>query len=653
MSNSWVIHYEIAAIVILAAVIILFFTGNRIHTKASKVFVGIMFTALFAAIFDELSVLCLANPGKTPIALSYITTILYMLCMVYVIFLYAIYIVSLTKMYLVYGQKGLIFISLPAVAEMVCILFTPLTHHLFYIDAWGIYHRGPGMNQIFVVLGLYMVYIAYVCIRRYRYLTKFQFSSVVFYTISALICIFLQIVLPEYLLNSFATAMGVLLVYISMQGDFIDSDKILGTYSVDALEKKINGAIESGKNFHIIFVRIAGFERMGAVFGFEAANEIMRQIAEFLMKIIPDHLVFHLSGMNFACYVEGGESVAFDYAVRIQDRFLQRFRTTSNLAEVVLPFKMVVMEVPKHVKDSETAGALANEFLGQPVLSDENYIVMVDQKLADKFERRRLVEQAIERGIRNGAFEVYYQPIIDIEKGRVCSAEALVRLHDEVLGDIYPDEFIPIAEKNSSMAQVSAIVLHRVCSFIIESKITKKGLDYIEVNLSDNECSQAGSAEKLISIIKSYNLPLDVIRFEFNESTVAGRHGNTRTNFEVLLQNGSNLVMDGFGTGYSNAAELINTPIDIIKVDKSLLWMAIDDSDAMVVLEGLVGVIKGLKRTVLVTGVEDAIHQELLTRLDIRYAQGYYYSRPVDKDTFLEYVRDVNEYGMSPCVGER
>lgn len=650
MANTWVIHYEIAAKVIILTIIILFTAGERIHTVESEIFFKILLVGLASAIFSELSVLGLSGKINISMAGNYILAIIYNISLLGLIYLYAVYIISLTKAYVIHVKSKMKLLSLPLIIETILLVTTPFSKLIFYIDKNGIYHRGIGMPIYLLGFCVYVTYIGYMCIARSRFLNRQQIFSIIFYTSISVICIALQFVFPKILLDSFAISIGLLVIYFSMQGEFVDTDRMLGTFSTEALGKKVQIGIDSGKKFNIITIRIGGFDELNVIHGYEAANDIMRQVAEYLMRLIPEHMVFHVNGYFFSCYVEGDDSVAFDYAARIQERFLQRFRTESMKNDANILFKISVVSVPRIADNYEKITAINNIVLEEFATTQNQYITVVDENIIKEYDRRCRIELAIERAVRSGEFSVCYQPIINLETKQVDGAEALIRLTDDELGEIEPMDFLPIAEKNGSIVQLTSMVVHRVCRFVLDNKIEKYGIKYIGINLSAAECQQHGMADRLLAIVKGYDLPYNMIRFEIKESTHRDGMYWVKENMDKLVDGGLQLVLDSFGLGYSNAAELVDLPIEMIKVDKDLLWLAEEDKDAMTVLRALVGMMRSLGRTVLISGVEEEVHEEIINELDIQFAQGYYYSMAVDIPAFIEYAKNVNDYGMSPSA---
>lgn len=641
----WITHYEIAAIIMMIAILILFFSGKNIHTKISSIFIGIIVTSLSFAIFDEISVYGLTHTDVFSPVLNSIILVLYNLSATSALALYTIYVIYLTRNDITLRNRGIKLVMIPIAVETLLMVTSPFTHLMYYIDADGRYHRGPLMTQWFIVTAMYLVFMAYMAVSKIEYLTRLQFASVAYYTIATFLALVLQMFFPEYLLEAFGVAIGVVLTYISMQGEFIDSDRILGTYNNEALAKKIESSIGKNQPFHIVVVRVGGFDKLNAVFGYEVANDILRQIGNFLMKLIPEHQVFHLTGLFFACYVEGDDDTVKYYADVIAHRFGSRFITGTTRNEILFPFGIGVISCPEHANNAMKVSAIMNMILPEPTMGDSGKIVYVDEKIVKQYDRNIQVERAVERAIRNGTFDVHYQPIIDMASGKVRSAEALVRLHDIEYGDIYPDEFIPLAERNGSISEITMFVLGRVCDFIRRGGCSEKGLDFIEVNLSASECMRNGTAERLIGVLKSYDIDPRHISFEITETAATGGNTTVLDNLNKLTAYGIKFALDDYGTGYSNLSELVALPFDIVKIDRSVLWMAAEEEDAMRVLKSVLDLVHEIGAKIVIEGVEDDEHVAILRANGVEYAQGYYYSKPIPQNEFIEYVNDINVFG--------
>ena len=245
------------------------------------------------------------------------------------------------------------------------------------------------------------------------------------------------------------------------------------------------------------------------------------------------------------------------------------------------------------------------------------------------------MEKAVSRGLAENSFEVYYQPTYNIDKS-IHGAEALLRMHDSEIGDIYPDEFIPITEQLNLIDDVDEFVLKEVCSFVKSGIPLKLGLDSINVNLSVIQCMKEGFVDHINSIVEEYDIDKSFINFEITESVAANDYKLLSKVIRHLKLEGFRFSIDDYGTGYSNMTSVFSLNIDVIKIDKSILWGAEKTELGYVILENSIRMIRQMKRKILVEGVETPEQIDILSNLDVDYLQGFFFSKPLPKKDFIE-----------------
>lgn len=230
-----------------------------------------------------------------------------------------------------------------------------------------------------------------------------------------------------------------------------------------------------------------------------------------------------------------------------------------------------------------------------------------------------------------------YQPTYSID-GNLHGAEALVRLIDPELGFISPEEFIPVAEQMGVIDEIDDFVLHTVCEFLYSGIPMQNKMTSINVNLSVIQCMRSGFVKHIGEIVKSHKIDQSLINFEITESVAAKDYHILNSVIKQLKDSGFMFSMDDYGTGYSNMVSIFSLNFDIIKIDKSILWEAMKNEQGMIILESSINMIKMLSRKILVEGVETAAQLEVLKKLGVDYLQGYYFSKPLPKDKFVEHI---------------
>jgi EAL domain-containing protein (putative c-di-GMP-specific phosphodiesterase class I) len=235
---------------------------------------------------------------------------------------------------------------------------------------------------------------------------------------------------------------------------------------------------------------------------------------------------------------------------------------------------------------------------------------------------------------------VYYQPILDAESGSLVGAEALVRWRHPQRGLVLPNDFIPLAEETGLIRKVGAWVLERVCQTIGHWR--RIGLCVpISVNLSSVQILRGLSVEAVRALIQRYDLRPEWLAFEITESVLISNTLQAQQWLEAVRELGIRVDIDDFGTGYSSLTYLKRFPIDRIKIDYSFVRDIVVNSNDRALVEAILAMACSLRLQVVAEGVEDAEQLALLRRLGCKYAQGFYFSRPVPDEEFVKFAGEL------------
>ena len=321
---------------------------------------------------------------------------------------------------------------------------------------------------------------------------------------------------------------------------------------------------------------------------------------------------------------------------RISDRFSDAFECSGM--EISLDVNMCLFSYPQVVSNLEDAIDLLEYSLKYAKETGGSGIVYGDKELLAKGKRETQIVYMLGKAIKEDGFCVHYQPIYSVEKGRYTTAEALVRFKESDIGFVSPEEFIPIAEKNGMIVRIGEIVFEKVCKFYKENHLEEKGIENIHFNLSVVECMQQKLHEKIENIMDKYQLDSSKISLEITETAAVTSREILINNMNQLIDRGFKFSMDDYGTGFSNTSTLIAYPFDEIKIDKSIVWSAMEDEKAMIAFKHSVAMIKDLDFKIVAEGVETKEQAKMLGDLGCDYFQGYYYSKPVSEDDFMSLI---------------
>lgn len=338
---------------------------------------------------------------------------------------------------------------------------------------------------------------------------------------------------------------------------------------------------------------------------------------------------------------ERNELTTQELLINLRARFLSPLHF--NKRTVTLHVNACVADLPKVIHTSEDLEILIE-------LLEEHSNTGVEMELKDldvEAEKQTREEiRALSRALRENRLEVFYQPILNTATGTFDCAEALIRMKDENGNYIRPDHFIPAAERSGLIIRVGQFVLREVCSLLASDVCKELGIRYIEANLSVEECIQENLPEQLESILAEYHVHPNQLNIEVTETA-------NDTVSELMMQNmsriheklGIELSLDDFGTGYSNLARLLSMPVDIIKFDRSMLLKAFETESGRMVFTRMAQAVHDIGRKIVSEGVETEEQAAFVKSNGIEFIQGFYYSKPLPKDAYLEFVRTQNQSG--------
>lgn len=260
-------------------------------------------------------------------------------------------------------------------------------------------------------------------------------------------------------------------------------------------------------------------------------------------------------------------------------------------------------------------------------------IVFYKEQFKDSLYNIKFIEENLRKAIEEHQFSMYLQPKYSISKNEIIGAEALVRWINPERGMIYPDQFIPIIEENGSIVQVDHYIWSRACMFI--RKCIDAGIDScpISVNVSrvhlrGDECPQI-----LSDMVRVSRIPEKLLELEITE-TADDLQISRQT--ALLKEHGFTLLMDDFGSGYSSLNVLLESPFDVIKLDKRFIENMMNSDKGRSILEHVLQMASNLDITVLAEGVETKEQVMLLKNIGCDQVQGYYYAKPMPEDDFFE-----------------
>ena len=628
-------QFDISALMITLVILFYFIYKNTIKSQQNTLFLWLIICALVSNISDLISIYSISNPGRFPRWFEFFINEFYLVSFCGTAVVYLAYIICLTS------SKTLplfdkIRIYLPYAVLFISIYSTGQTGFIFYFDKEGRYCHGKGFILMYICAFYYMISALVYSIAGLKKIGKAKFNTIIFFTNAILLSIAMQMFFKGLLISQFMTSVSVLILYLSLENPENYMDRILHIYNNKAFIEVFKVYTRKRKKFVLLGIEIGGIKYINENLGVLEGNRVMRETASFFKSVAGRKNVFHLSGSQFLI-MSNDQNMDWNNVVdRISDRFSDAFECSGM--EISLDVNMCLFSYPQVVSNLEDAIDLLEYSLKYAKETGGSGIVYGDKELLAKGKRETQIVYMLGKAIKEDGFCVHYQPIYSVEKGRYTTAEALVRFKESDIGFVSPEEFIPIAEKNGMIVRIGEIVFEKVCKFYKENHLEEKGIENIHFNLSVVECMQQKLHEKIENIMDKYQLDSSKISLEITETAAVTSREILINNMNQLIDRGFKFSMDDYGTGFSNTSTLIAYPFDEIKIDKSIVWSAMEDEKAMIAFKHSVAMIKDLDFKIVAEGVETKEQAKMLGDLGCDYFQGYYYSKPVSEDDFMSLI---------------
>lgn len=296
----------------------------------------------------------------------------------------------------------------------------------------------------------------------------------------------------------------------------------------------------------------------------------------------------------------------------------------------------VVEDKEMELRQMEDRAAMARKAVKKNILTN---ITFYKEQYKESLYNRKFIEENMQTAITERQFMMYLQPKYSIAKNEIIGAEALVRWKNPERGMIYPDQFIPIIEENGFIKKVDYYIWEEACRFL--KKCAQAGfpscpisVNVSRVHLLHNEC-----IEVLDGLIEKYAIPKGMLELEITESA-----DTQQISMKVLQlkEEGFTLLMDDFGSGYSSLNILLETPFDVIKLDKKFMENMMVSGKGRLILEQVAGMVNKLDLGLLAEGVETKEQIELLKSIGCDQVQGYFYAKPMPQEEFFELLKKQN-----------
>ena len=311
-----------------------------------------------------------------------------------------------------------------------------------------------------------------------------------------------------------------------------------------------------------------------------------------------------------------------------RDDFAMRLKTTDPVIQ------MISQVILTRYRDTLTRAEILRESdnYPPPEALERSYTAQTDVvesiKIANEFRA----------ALKNDEIDLHYQPIIDLNLGRVLGFEALMRWTHKEEGVISPGIFIPIAEKSGLIVEASKWAAKEACAALgrIESAVGNSTPMYVSVNFSSHDFAEVDFFDNLLSTVENSNIQPSQIKLEITERLLIQQPDNAKATLQACRDAGMGIAIDDFGTGYSSLSYLYYFPIETLKIDQSFIRAMYKEDRSLELVKSIVGLGKNMGLNIVAEGVEHIEEARLLQEMGCDSAQGYYFAKPMSEQDIIQ-----------------
>lgn len=407
--------------------------------------------------------------------------------------------------------------------------------------------------------------------------------------------------------------------------------------SLDRLSQSLSEAEHKSGLVAVLFLDLDDFKKVNDSLGHETGDKLLIEAAKRLLASTRSgNTVGRLGGDEFILILPNILK-ASDASV-VAENLLEQFRNTFNIEdrEMILTASIGISVYPKDGDNASTLLRNADSAMYHAKNLGRNTYSYFTDSMNKEVSRRLLLEEQMHGALDRGEFRLLYQPLLDIDSEMIVGVEALLRWSNPKLGDVFPDEFIPIAEQTGLIIPIGKFVLTEALNMTYQWQQNFESKFRIAVNLSPRQFRDPNLVKFIEQALEKSNVSVASLELEITEGVLMSGHTFIDEALAALCKLGVGLAMDDFGTGYSSMSYLRKYPFNTLKIDRSFINDIMMDPADRELVNATIAMAHGLGLKVVAEGVETKEQLIHLVKQNCEYAQGYFFSKPVLPEKIIE-----------------
>ena len=407
------------------------------------------------------------------------------------------------------------------------------------------------------------------------------------------------------------------------------------------LMDKLTGTIERQGSHPgyaaLLFIDIDRFKKVNDTYGHNVGDTVIKQVAYRIEQVMGEHeMLARIGGDKFVVLLpelgndmDGANHRAMEKALEIKRKFVAPVKIANNDYHMSLSAGIALFYGHENsafdiLKRAETAMYHAKN-------SGRNTVSFYKESMGTVTEEQLIMENELFKALHGSELQVHYQPQVDIESGRVVSAEALARWFHPEKGPVSPEKFITIAEECGMIVELENWIFEYIFKDMKAWSLRagRFPMHHMAINVSATHFLKPYFVEQFMLMVNKHDLDPAWIELELTESEVMHNVHEAIRRIEQLRAFGITFSIDDFGTGYSSFAYLKQLPVDVLKIDQAFILNMADNHEDAVIVSAIISIAKKFDISVLAEGVENIRVLELLKEMSCDTYQGYYAYKPM------------------------
>lgn len=521
------------------------------------------------------------------------------------------------------------------------ILYNLRSGVIFYFDENRSYCRGPLINFGYGIMGIQLIMLIFITLRNLKSVSLPMRRVMGILPPTILLLTAYQLLYPDVLFNGGIIVAANIILLVNFQSRRIEQDTLTSSGSRKSFHQELTLRLGGHQHFQIVMISIHSFGSVNHRYGHEKGDNLLYEIAKWLEELHPSGHSFRVGNLEFTLLVPYTGMVA---SRNLLDTISRQFSQPWCVDDMNVVLDASFADLICTDQDWNATDIL--EFLNFSLsLAKErpDHMVRFDEEVYRKMEQRNQIIKRMQRSVREGLFQVWYQPICHCATGSFSMAEALVRMVDSDGTPISPAVFIPLAEQHGLITEISSFVLQNVGRLLSETDPDQ--LATVSVNLSMQQFMSTGLISELQELTDQYHFDPGRLKLELTERVLSEDIPRMHQIMDRLQQMGFRFSLDDFGTGYSNLSAVLDCSFSSIKLDKSLIQGYSDNKRSSFIVNAMLDLFHHMGCEVVAEGVETEAQAEALISRGADWIQGFHYARPMPEADFLQFLRQHDTAG--------